>query len=85
MRPDELRRLLQTRPFRPFRIFIHETTAYEIRHPEQAIVTPSTLALIVPASSNLNHPLLGEQEVIVALLHITKFVLLPLAGSSNGS
>jgi hypothetical protein len=33
MRPDDLRRLLEQRPFRPFRLYVLETTVYEVRHP----------------------------------------------------
>jgi hypothetical protein len=85
MRPDDLRLLLQRRPFRPFRIHVHETTTYDIRHPEQGILTHSTLTVNLPSPGNLNHPFLGEQEVIIALLHITKIVLLPRMASSNGN
>jgi hypothetical protein len=69
MRPDDLRRILRAQPFQPFRLHVHETTVYEIRHPEQAMVGLSTVTLNLPSSSHSPH--LGEQEVIIALLHIT--------------
>lgn len=49
MRPDDLRRLLQGRPFRPFQIHVHEATVYEVRHPESAILTQSTIPVNLPA------------------------------------
>ena len=48
MRPDDLRRLLQQRPFRPFRLWVLETTAYEIRHPELVLLGRSTITLDLP-------------------------------------
>ncbi len=85
MRPDDLRRLLQGRPFRPFQIHVHEATVYEVRHPESAILTQSTIPVNLPAPGNPSLPLLGEQEIIIALLHITKIVLLPRTSPSNGN
>jgi hypothetical protein len=83
MRPGDLHPLLRAQPFQPFRLYVHETTMYEIRHPEQALVAQSTVTLFLPDAGN--SPQVGEEEVIIALLHITKIVLLPKRGPSNGA
>lgn len=70
MRPDDVRDLLRQQPFRPFRLYILETTVYEIRHRDFALVTPSTLIIYFP-DPNEAEPL-AERRVIVSLLHITK-------------
>jgi len=85
MRPDDLRRLLQQRPFRPFRFFVLETTVFEVHPPEVIMVGQSTLVLdLVDASAPLP---LARRTVTIALLHITR--LEPLASasavSSNGT
>jgi hypothetical protein len=84
MRPDDLRRLLQRRPFRPFRLYVLESTVYEIRHLEQVLVGRSTITIELP-DPDLPIPL-GERSVIVALLHITKLELIPptIIPSTNG-
>ena len=38
MRPDELRRLLLRRPFRPFRLYVSDGAVYDVTHPEVASV-----------------------------------------------
>lgn len=82
MRPDDMRQLLRVQPFRPFRFYVHETTVYEIRHPDQAAVGRSTMTISVHTSGSLS--LLGDQEVLIALLHITRVDFLPRPASSNG-
>ena len=46
MRPDDVRRLLRQQPFRPFRIYVLETTIYEVRHRDFAFVTPFTITIM---------------------------------------
>jgi hypothetical protein len=83
MRPDDLRRLLHTQPFRPFRILVHERTSYEVRHPEAALVGPSTV-MVVEREIGPNQVTL-EQEVIIALLHITRLERVSAPSLGNGS
>jgi hypothetical protein len=66
MRPNDILRLLQRQPFRPFRLYILENTVFEIRHPEMAMVGRSTLALSIPTDSD------SEHEIVIALMHITR-------------
>jgi hypothetical protein len=82
MRPDELARWLHRTPFRPFRFFVLEQTSFEVRHPEAVLVTPSAVRLFQPAAISPVH--LGEREVSVALLHITRIEMLSPAPAGNG-
>src|SRR5262245_35843747 len=70
MRPDDLRRLLRQRPFQRFRIHVTDGAGYEIRHPDMAIVTASTVVLGVPAPSQPDD--VAETFELVSLLHITR-------------
>jgi hypothetical protein len=75
MRPDDLRELLRQQPFRPFRLYLLESTVYEVRHRDFALVTRSTVTIHFPNSNDADP--LAERFVIVSLLHITR--LEPLA------
>lgn len=46
MRPDDLRELLRQQPFRPFRLYLLESTVYEVRHRDFALVTRSTVTIL---------------------------------------
>ncbi len=82
MRPDDIRRFLQQRPFRPFRLFILEATVYEIRHPEMALLARTTLNLYFPSSS-FPFPV-AESFVTVSLLHVSKLEPIPATPPTNG-
>jgi len=45
MRPEELRTLLRRRPFVPIRIHLMDGTVYDVRHPEMALLTRSTVEI----------------------------------------
>jgi hypothetical protein len=78
MRPDDLRRFLQQRPFKPFRFYVLETTVYEVRHPEGALVSRSTVTLDLRDPTDSSP--LAKGIVIIALLHITRLeMILPAA------
>ena len=82
MRPDDLRHLLQIKPFRPFRLWILEVTALEIRHPKQIMVGKSTATIALPAGA-LAIPF-DDDQVTVSLLHISRLEALPPPVPSNG-
>jgi hypothetical protein len=75
MRPDDVRDLLRQKPFRPFRLHVLESTVYEIRHRDFALVTRSTVTIYFPGSNDADP--VAERRVIVSLLHITKLEPLP--------
>jgi hypothetical protein len=83
MRPDDIRRKLTARPFRPFRLYVLENTVYEVRHPEQVQVTTSTLELHLPNPESGSA--LPERQVTLALLHITKLEPIPPAATPSGN
>jgi hypothetical protein len=76
MRPDDVLRLLRARPFQPFRVFLSDGSQYDVRHPEMAIVSRSTVMLGVPGPDGLDGPV--EDVVHCALIHITQ--MKPLDG-----
>jgi hypothetical protein len=45
MRPEELRTLLRRQPFVPIRIYFTDGTAYDVKHPEMAFLTRSTIEI----------------------------------------
>jgi hypothetical protein len=83
MRPDDLKRLLHTQPFQPFRMLVLEQTSYEVRHPEAALVGPSTV-MVVEREIGPNQVAV-EREVIIALLHITRLERVVAPSLSNGA
>jgi hypothetical protein len=74
MRPDDLLELLRAAPFEPFRIHLSDGVAFEIRHPDMAIVQRSKVTVAVPGSEGPDGP--AERTVNCALVHITRTELL---------
>ena len=74
MRPDDVLQLLRARPFEPFRIFMSDGKQYEVRHPEMAIVTRSTVHVGVPGLRGPDRPV--QRVETCALLHITRMELI---------
>ena len=70
MRPEDILRLLRTRPFEPFRLFLSDGASYEVRHPELALVGRSTVVVGLPGAQGPDGPV--EQMVNCALVHITR-------------
>lgn len=48
MNSDVLKNMLSRRPFEPMRVKLTTGETFEIRHPEMAMLTRSTLAIVVP-------------------------------------
>jgi hypothetical protein len=48
MDPQEVIDLLRRQPFEPFRIHLTDGTVYEVRHPDQCIVTFSAVHVALP-------------------------------------
>jgi len=48
MNVDAIKKLLQTRPFRPFRLVMSSGESYEIRHPEMVVPQKSHLFVALP-------------------------------------
>jgi hypothetical protein len=74
MRPDDVLQLLRAKPFQPFRISLSDGRQYDVRHPEIAIVSRSTVLLGIPGPRGPDGPV--ERVVTCALLHITRLEVL---------
>lgn len=83
MRPEELLRLLRHRPFTPLRLHMTDGQTYDIRHPDNVIVSRSYANIGMapdPATGVL------DRVEYCPLLHIVRVEELQTAASpSNGS
>lgn len=84
MRPDDINALLRRKPFQPFRVHLSNGQIYDVRHPEQAIVTRNTMVVGLPG------PDLPETTydhfALVTLLHINNVESLPTSSTPpNGA
>jgi hypothetical protein len=69
MRAEEFQELFNIRPFTPFTIFLTDGVVYEIRHPEQAVLTRSALHIKMTAVEN---NLRMTKLIRCALIHIVR-------------
>jgi hypothetical protein len=83
MRAEDVRERLRQVPFRPFRICLSDQSSFVIRHPEQAVVTASTVSVApldgqTPGSA-------PDGEVLLSLVHVTRLepIAAPLPPSTN--
>jgi hypothetical protein len=74
MRPDDVLQMLRARPFQPFRLSLSDGQQYEVRHPDNAIVSRSTVLVAVPGPRGPDGP--AERVVTCALVHITRMEVL---------
>jgi hypothetical protein len=68
MRSEDIQELVRREPFRPFRITLTDGRAYDVRHPEMAMVGRSTVAIGLTA--NGEDETIYDRLVTVDLLHI---------------
>ena len=68
MRADEMRKLLDRRPFGPMRLHISSGQAVDIKHPEMAFVTRSLVFVGVTDSDER----VADYGVFYNLLHVVK-------------
>lgn len=45
MRPNDIFKHTKKQPFRPFRVFLSDGAAYDVRHPEMILVTQREIAI----------------------------------------
>ena len=69
MRAEELRRLLDRRPFDPVRLHISSGQTVDIKHPELAFVTRS---LVVVGVTESDDERVADYAVHYNLLHVVK-------------
>lgn len=84
MSQTELLHLLRSQPFRPFRIRLSNNTVYDIRHPDLALVTPSTIHVGIPSPTAADP--VAQDVVIVSMRHVVQVEFLtPPADSQSQS
>jgi hypothetical protein len=81
MPPNDIRRFVTNRPFRPFRLTLTDGRTYEIGHPELAMVGRSTVIVGLPAPDE-SEPIY-DGWVEVSLLHIMQIE--PIGASTERS
>jgi hypothetical protein len=81
MRPDDVLQKLRARPFRPFRISLSDGQQYEVRRPEIAIVSRSTVLVGIPGPRGPDGPV--QKVVTCALVHITRLEALDGASTAG--
>ena len=69
MHLSEIVPLLTRKPFEPFSLFMSDGTSYEIRHPDQVLLTPRALHVGVRPQAR---PFVVQEVVICDLVHVTR-------------
>jgi hypothetical protein len=72
---EDLRRLLQAQPFRPFRVTLTNDRTHDIRHPEFAVLTHRLLTIGSPDTGEDSAS--DENYIGVAVVHIVQYEFLP--------
>jgi hypothetical protein len=84
MRPEDILKFVQRRPFQPFRLTTTGGESFDVYHPELALVGRSVMAVGVDATDK--PVLVADGVVTLALVHIVKTEPLQMGSpsSSNG-
>jgi hypothetical protein len=69
MRPEELRNLLRRRPFVPIRIHLTDGTTYDVRHPEMAFLTRSTVEVGIEHQEGSG---IADDVIYCSLIHVVR-------------
>jgi hypothetical protein len=69
MRAETLEELLRRRPFVPIRLHLSDGTTCDIRHPEMALLTRSTVDIGVAEQDGTT---IADRVVNCSLLHVVK-------------
>jgi hypothetical protein len=69
MRAEELRQLLDRRPFVPLRLHFSDGTALDIRHPEMALLTRSTVEIGIPERADER---IADRVMYCTLMHVVR-------------
>jgi len=82
MSPFDLIELLRVRPFEPFRIYASDGRTYDVRHPDQALVSLTRVILPLPTASEI-----PERFEHLALNHIVRVEELssPMASAAGST
>lgn len=69
MAPEQLRDLLRRQPFLPIRLHISDGTSYDIRHPDKALLTRSTIDVGIEEEPGSG---IADSIVYMPLGHVVK-------------
>jgi hypothetical protein len=75
MRQQEVREALRREPFQPFRIQLSNGESYNVRHPEFAALTRTSVIVVVPSSNEDE----SDRVIQCDLLHIAAMELVDRA------
>jgi hypothetical protein len=84
MSPEELARLIRSRPFIPLRLHLTNGEAFDIRHPELAIIGRSVVDIGFDPDPEYG---IVDRKAYIGLSHIVRVERLepaPKPGKSNG-
>jgi len=79
MTVQTLREMLTQRPFKPFRLVMSSGQAYDVRHPEMALLTRTDLLVGI----NESEEGVPAEFRICSLLHVATIEPLNLAGTQS--
>ena len=79
MTVQTFQKLLTKRPFQPFRLVMSSGKAYEIRHPEMAMLTRSDILVGIDAT---DHGVPADFD-ICSLLHVSAIEPLSVSAASS--
>jgi hypothetical protein len=74
IRPEDIRELLKRQPFQPFRMHTSNGQAFDVNHPELAMVTRGTIVVARPVPGS-EEPI-GDGVHLVSVLHINNVEML---------
>lgn len=69
MRPEELRALLRRQPFVPIRVHLSEGKTYDIKRPEMAFLTRSTVEIGLEKRPGSG---VADQVMYCSLVHVVR-------------
>ena len=78
MRPDDLHEFTRRQPFVPYRVYTTDGKAYDISHPDQAIVLRSRIIIGVGGNNGVS-----DHVVHLALIHIVRIEEVESSGSAS--
>jgi len=78
MTPEDIREHLREQPFEPFRVFLSDGSAHEVRHPEMMLVMRRKVIIALPRPGEE----FARRAVYCDPLHITRIE--PIDGTDGG-
>ena len=83
MSPEDMKKLLLTQPFQPFRLCMTDGRTYKVRHPDAIRVGFRTAVVFVKKTDE--SAFFYDNFDIISLLHIVRAELVqPVAQATNG-